>query len=275
MTDTAPAMGAMPPVTVEVTKDGYSLSCAELSVTCVAPTIEGGYATLRELAANATKTKSGYTDTAPAMGAMPPVTVEVTKDGYSLSCAELSVTCVAPTIEGGYATLRELAANATKTRSGYIPLATVTAAGSAGTGRRTSRVTLLLIAGLLLPVVIVTVSVLNEARNVLGNIRQLTSNAYVMNEARSVLGSNRQLTSSLGAIGDQTQIARAGSVALARLADILENLTPERQQEMRHNLQRISIMLAPSVEGLRPLFVAAGLAEPQQISAPPSSSGGN
>jgi hypothetical protein len=95
---------------------------------------------------------------------------------------------------------------------------------------------------LFLPVVLLAMSILSDIRELTKTVRQATY----------------EVTSSAG---DTQYIAKSSSQALARLADTIDKITPERQQEVRINLQRISSKLSPMASGLRPLVEALGLAQ--------------
>lgn len=51
-------------------------------------------------------------------------------------------------------------------------------------------------------------------------------------------------------------LTKAGDVALAKTADLLESITPERRAELKHNLHRVAHVLEPYAAEMRPLWMA-------------------
>jgi hypothetical protein len=100
----------------------------------------------------------------------------------------------------------------------------------------------LVVAILLFPLVLITLSILNDVRFIVKDLRTFTISASE-------------------SVSETPRLARQGSESLARLADTIDKLTPSRQEELRTNLRRIAVKLAPAAEGLRPLFEAMGVAE--------------
>ncbi len=186
------------------------------------------------------------TDNTSASKPLPPVTVESSRHGFKLTCPQLGVTCTASTLEAGYATLQELAADATRDDTalvGAIPTMDVRGGKKSSRPRRGEKSSTLFrfaIAASLLPVVVMTLSILNDVRAIVRDLREFT-------------------LSTSNFADDMPRLARLGSIGLARLAETVDKLTPERQEEMRINLEKISLKLAPAAQGLRPLFEAVGM----------------
>jgi hypothetical protein len=199
---------------------------------------------------------------------LPPVTIHPIKGGFRLACPVLGVTCTAPSLEAGYAALQELAA---ETQQGDELMSDTTSRDDQldGTGQRATRTFIssraigpekgggysalfrIVVAAMLLPLVVMALAILNDVRETIGNLRQFS-------------------TSMADLADDTPRMARSGTLALMHLADTVDKLTPERQEQLRNDLERISVKLAPVAQGLRPLFEAMGLAAIEQVNGPAS-----
>lgn len=197
---------------------------------------------------------------------LPPVTIHSIKGGFRLTCPDLGVTCTAPSLEAGYAALQELAAE-TQQGDESMPDAhsqddRLDGARQAATPRfifsharepqgagKSFALFRIAVAVMLIPLVVMSLAILNDVRVAVGSFRELS-------------------TSMTDVADDTPRLARSGTLALRHLADTVDQLTPERQEQLRNDLERISVKLAPVAQGLRPLFEAMGLAEVSQDNGP-------